>query len=328
MTHRLLLSSLGLVILCLAACSSKEPAGSVAKESSATAAPFPDEPAAHALYNQMLEAMQKADSLSFASRLQLERQGKTLRDFTYQAWLKKPNYFRIEAESNKHPGKGGGVIIGDGEEMWSYWPHGCPEFDDEDHTDGDGKTPFNVYKRKLAPFGGHSLYNEFYYLGIGTHGTVLELSTFLGSHDRVQPFLDGVRSLGTERIDGDDCDQIEVSFMSGERTWYLWLAKADHLPRKLRENLLTETPGEDDFIKTEEWSKVTLNADIPQTMFAWTPPEDWREWKRKKGDEPKERFLKPGTQAPDFDLASADGKRIRLSDYRGQIVWLYFWVAG
>jgi peroxiredoxin len=44
--------------------------------------------------------------------------------------------------------------------------------------------------------------------------------------------------------------------------------------------------------------------------------------------EPEQRLLKPGVQAPDFDLASVDGKRIKLSDYRGQVVWLYVWRAG
>jgi len=76
---------------------------------------------------------------------------------------------------------------------------------------------------------------------------------------------------------------------------------------------------------TEEWSSVTLNADIPNTMFAWKPPDGWTEWKQP----PIEAgLLKPGTEAPDFDLASADGKRIKLSDYRGRVVWFYVWRAG
>ena len=59
-------------------------------------------------------------------------------------------------------------------------------------------------------------------------------------------------------------------------------------------------------------------------MFAWRPPEGWKEWWPPKEEE---KLLRPGTKAPDFDLASADGTRIRLSDYRGKVVWFYSWSA-
>ncbi len=75
----------------------------------------------------------------------------------------------------------------------------------------------------------------------------------------------------------------------------------------------------------EQWSSVTVNGDLADTMFAWKPPAGWTEYKFP----PIEAgLLKPGTKAPDFNLASADGDKIRLSDRRGQIVWLYFWSAG
>ena len=33
-------------------------------------------------------------------------------------------------------------------------------------------------------------------------------------------------------------------------------------------------------------------------------------------------------KAPDFDLASADGGRLKLSNFRGQVVWLNKWRCG
>ena len=42
----------------------------------------------------------------------------------------------------------------------------------------------------------------------------------------------------------------------------------------------------------------------------------------------EERLLPPGAAAPDFDLTTVDGTRLRLSDYRGNAVLLTFWRAG
>ncbi len=80
-----------------------------------------------------------------------------------------------------------------------------------------------------------------------------------------------------------------------------------------------------DYVTDEQWTSVTLNAEIPNTLFVWKPPTGWKEWKMPRYDV---KLAKPGTTAADFDLASADGKRIRMSDYRGQVVWFYIWRAG
>ena len=39
-------------------------------------------------------------------------------------------------------------------------------------------------------------------------------------------------------------------------------------------------------------------------------------------------MLKPGTEAPDFELLSVNGGNIKLSDYRGKVIWLYIWQCG
>jgi outer membrane lipoprotein-sorting protein len=345
--HPLPLRCLGSVLLCLAPSNAKEPAesgakqpaahaakkpaGVAAKESKAAAAPFQDEPAAHALYNQMIAAMRKAKSLSYVSRYQMEAKG-FKHGCTYRAWLKKPNYFRVEAEAStdvlqtllkalaKESGGGSGVLIGDGNTLWIYWPKGRFMYSFENQAAYE-KTRLTSYMKKPAPPGGHSIGHETGFLDAGLGMPIIDPSTFHGYTDSLQPYVDGVKSLGAEKVGAEDCDKIEVSIMKHQRSWYLWLSKRDHLPRKLKQVVRVSY----DIVTTEEWSSVTLNADIPNTMFVWKPPDGWTEWKQPPIEA---RLLKPGTKAPDFDLASADGTRIRLSDYRGRVVWFYVWRAG
>ena len=121
-----------------------------------------------------------------------------------------------------------------------------------------------------------------------------------------------MRSRGVEKVGGEDCDTLEVVAFDDHR-WTFWLSKTDHLPRKV-EYLFhvnwVEHPY--DQIQTEQWSDVKLNADMPNTLFAWQPPKGWREWRFPMTIE---EMLKPGTMAPDFKLASTDGKPIQLSDF-------------
>jgi len=277
-----------------------------------------DEPTAHALYDKMIETMREAETLSYKSYYRWGTEEREYSPCTYTIWMKKPNYFRVETLSR---GQKGGTLIGDGDYLWIYWPRERPYFSREDFETYK-KTSKNVYMKKPTPIGRHSIAHETGLLGAGMSMTIIDPSTFHGYTDSLQPYVDWVRGIGTERVGDEECDGIEVSIMKHQRSWYLWLSKRDYLPRKLKQVVRVNY----DIITEELWSEVTINADIPTEKFIWKPPEDWQEW-RMPG--PEEMLLKPGQEAPDFDLLLADGGRVKLSDYHGKsAVWLYIWRAG
>ena len=344
MTNRALLSCLVLVALCFAASGRGEPPESRAKKpnvdaaekpkeavaTKAVAAPFKDEPAAHALYNQMIEAMRNAKSLSYVSHYGLEGNKGFKMDCTYRAWLKKPNYFRVEAEvpaENKkkllkapEAGGGHGILIGDGKTLWIYWPEGRFNYGDDPET--YKKTRLTSYMTKPAPPGGHSIGHETGFLGAGMSMPIIDPSTFFGYTDSLQPYLDGVKSLGSEKVarrrlrrDRSEHHEAPAKLVS--------VAVEEGSPAAEAQGNRT---GElRSYHQTEDWSSVIIDGDIPNTMFAWKPPAGWTQWKLP----PIEAgLLKPGTKAPDFELASAEGKKIKLSDFRGQVIWFYVWRAG
>ncbi|MHC4714087.1 MAG: LolA family protein [Planctomycetota bacterium] len=283
--------------------------------------PVADEPDAHALYDGMFEAMKEADSLHYEGTYEMPYVGiDRVARCRYKMWLKKPNFFRMEATSD---GELKGVLVGDGENLWIYWPAGRPNWD---HSDPERQAKYagsemTSYMTKPTPVGRHSISHEAGRLGGGIAMLILEPSAFHDYTDSLQQHLDGVRALAPETIDGEEFDLIEVSYMKGQRHQVFWVSRRDGLPRRQKQFIYVRYTH----ITTETWENVVVNGDMGDDLFKWTPPEGWREYKMA---DPDERLLKPGTQAPDFDLASMDGGRIKLSDYRGKVVWFYVWRAG
>ncbi len=107
---------------------------------------------------------------------------------TYRVWLKKPNYFRVETEipparldgnaiasliskewggrvigslfdwlrswwagdSSPAERKKGGILVGDGENLWIYWPEGRPRWS-SDASEDDEKARQTCYMTKRTP---------------------------------------------------------------------------------------------------------------------------------------------------------------------------------
>ena len=274
-----------------------------------------DEPAAHALYDKMIETMRQAESLSYQSVCS----GPDDRDraSTYNILLKKPNYFHVEMSNVL---SGYSTIVGDGDNLWFYWK-GVRPFSAYEDKDSYEKTRANVYIKKATPIGRYSIRDQVNLLGTTWFGIILDPSIFHGHTDSLETYIDGIRSRGTDYAENEECEVIEVSFMKAQLTRYFWISKQDHLLWKIKEIVRLANNK----VEVEEFSDISLNAVISQQKFSWSPPEGWQQWE-KPG--PDDFLLKPGTKAPDFELLSADGGKIKLSDYRGKIIWLYIWQCG
>lgn len=278
---------------------------------------FKDEFEARALYEKMIETIQKAETLSYESNYRTEVESKQLGTCTYKVWMKKPNYFYVETrlgDDNKR-----GIVIGDGKYAWSYWPDGRPWFSGEDYNAYE-KTRFNVYMKEPAPLGKYSIgYTAI--LKKSNCCPIINPSIFQGIRDSLDPVIDSIQGLGVEKVGNEDCNVIKISHMNQQRIFYFWISKRDNLPHKLKDLVRTD----EDIITHEVWSKVALNADIPIDKFTWTPPEGWKQW---HPPTPEDKLLKTGQQAPDFELLSINRSKIKLSDYQGKVVWLNFWRVG
>jgi len=292
--------------------------GRAARAEDPPASPPKDDPGAHALYDGMNHALREAESLALDGRFTMQMGGFPETACRFRMELRKPNFFRVEVlGGNDEPLA---VLVGDGETAWTWWPAGRPLLGMEDmQIPTEERT--KQFMKEPAPPGRHSISHLTAMLGYNLSMLVADPSVFHGYTDTLQPLLDGVTPLGEEEIDGEACVGVRVSYMDGQRVWELWLAKADRLPRRMRETIHAQR----DIVKVETWSNLALGAAIPEARFAWTPPEGWTEFRL---PEPESLLLAAGTPAPDFDLALADGGRFKLSEQRGKVVWLVFWRVG
>lgn len=273
-----------------------------------------DETAAHILYDAMMRAMRDARSLSYTSVCSAPDD----RVSTYRIRLKKPRFFRVEQTNG--PSTKSTTLLDDGRFQWIHWVGDRPGLllDTEESREEERS---NVYVKEVSLAGKDSIADKMVLFGTAWLRLILDPSTFYEYPDPLEPYIDGIRGRGTNRVRGEVCDVIEVSYLRAQRTRYIWLSRQDYLPRELKEVVR----GAENHVTVEEWSNVTVNGEIPPKTLAWSPPEGWRQWDLPK---PADSLLQRGQEAPDFELCSARRGRIRLSDYRGKVVWLYVWDSG
>ena len=275
---------------------------------------FQDEPEARARFDAMMTAYQQAQTLSYESELKW-KWGK----FRYSVQLMKPNYFRLEGMDRE--GNEAGVIVGDGNDMWIFWRGIRPWYAVEEREDYL-KTRTKGFMRMDAPPRKHSIKAEASRLAAFMGIPVIEPSFFHMCWDTMLNHIDAMRRIGKKRIDGRNCIGIEISFMEGQRSWYLWLSDQDNFPRGLKEVVRA---GSNTIVTTEKYFNVRFNGELEEAAFKWTPPADWKEIILPG---PEETALKVGQIAPEIALQSIDGEEIKLSGYRGSVVWLVVWKLG
>ena len=189
-----------------------------------------DDPEARALHARMLETMRSATTLSYESAYQNSFGKEIQSQGIYSVRMKKPNHFYVETRLGD--GKKPGMIVGDGQYAWSYWPDGRPWFGGDDEGTYE-QTRLQVYMQEPAAPGKYAIrYSTV--MKKSNFFAVLDPAAFFGVKDSLEPLIDWMRVVGTEKVGDEDCRMIEVSYASQGRSCYFWISNRDSLPRKLR----------------------------------------------------------------------------------------------
>lgn len=138
------------------------------------------------------------------------------------------------------------------------------------------------------------------------------------------PFNDEItgkvaRHEGIKDIGGVECDVIFIVYRNNsESRWYF--GREDSLPRRV--DRISKRRGAEGAVVLSI-SKLDVKPDFDVYTFRPECPEGYE---KRAYDEPG-KMLAVGRQAPDWVLKTSDGKEVRLSDLRGNVVVMDFWAT-
>ncbi|HPF39707.1 MAG TPA: redoxin domain-containing protein [Phycisphaerae bacterium] len=138
------------------------------------------------------------------------------------------------------------------------------------------------------------------------------------------PFHDEItaktlRYEGVKKVGDVDCDVIYVGYQRDflDARWYF--GREDHLPRRVDRIRFRGTAPIGELVL--QITNLNTTPSFDSDTFTPSPPAEFVQRAFAAG----KRRLKRGDSAPDFTLKTPDGKDVRLSELRGNVVVLDFW---
>ncbi len=138
---------------------------------------------------------------------------------------------------------------------------------------------------------------------------------------------------GVRTIDGVECDVVKITAdPSGNRSMLYFIGKNDSLLHRVENTIRMMMPG----ASTPSTGRVIFNAKgldtQPKTdgsMFRLPCPDGYRseifQGSFTNAPQTEQGFLAAGSQAPDWELKTPDGKVVSLKSLRGKVVVMDFW---
>ncbi|MFC1760978.1 hypothetical protein ACFL6U_02735 [Planctomycetota bacterium] len=226
-----------------------------------------EQPTARARYETMRQTLAQLRSLSYRSLCS----GPDRRATHYQVQYRGLGHFRIKV-GNVMTGKTTTCVY-DGNDLWIHWPGTRAYWAIDKHGNHETNKE-KVFIRTSMRTAENSVKTVINHLGMAWYSLILDPSQRFQLPTERHSKIDGIRLRGTDRIRGEPCDVIEISYNRAETTQYIWISCADHLPRRIKEIVRPENNR----VTVEEWSKIKQNPPLLPQHFTWSPPANWTPW--------------------------------------------------